>query len=245
MLAVGGPSDLASLLRQQLLRGRADPGAVRIGGPDGADVYVHVLKGAPGEEDEDALRRARRACVPAIAVAVGAPRAPIPYVLATDALWVAAGRELPVDAVARAVAARLGEEGAPLAARVPVLREPVCEHLVSSIARKNGLLGAATWIPGPDLPALLLNEVRLVLRLAQAHGAAAGRERLPELAATFGTAFGLRAVARVLRDAVPAGAWVLRGGVAYSGTRALGEAVRRRFAVGSTPRPVGGAPSAP
>ncbi len=43
VLSVGGASEHAHLLRQQLLRGRAEPGAVRLGGPEGAAAYVHVL----------------------------------------------------------------------------------------------------------------------------------------------------------------------------------------------------------
>ncbi len=237
VLAVGGASDLAPVLRQQFLRGGPEPGAVRLGGPETADVYVHVFAGAPGDEDEDALRRARRAHVPSIAVAVGASGEAIPYVLATDVVWIAAGHDFPLEAIARAVAARLGEAGAPLAARVPVLREAVCERLVASIARKNGLLGAAVWIPGADLPVLALHELRLVLRLAQAHGMGGGRERLPELAATVAAGFGLRALARVLLDSVPVAGWALKGAVGYAGTRALGEAMRLRVALGSTLRP--------
>jgi hypothetical protein len=108
VLAVGGASELASELRQQLLRGRAEPGVARLGDPEGADVYVHVLAAPPGDEDVRMLRRARRARVPAIAVAVGfALPTTIPYVLATDVVWVGAGRPFPLEAIARAIARRL------------------------------------------------------------------------------------------------------------------------------------------
>ncbi len=238
-LAVGGAAELAPVLRQQLLRGRAEPGAVRLGDPEGAAAYVHVLRGEPGDEDEAVLRRARRARVPVIAVAVGfAEDATIPYVLATDTVRVRAGEDFPLETIASAIAARLGEDGAPLAARVPLLREAVCERLVESFARKNALVATAVWIPGADLPVLALNELRLVLRLAQAYGAADDvRNRLPELAATLGAGFGLRALARELLDLVPGPGWVLKGAIAYGGTRALGEATKRRFALASTLRP--------
>ena len=74
VLAVGGADELAPVLRRQFLRGRAPAGAVRLGGPEGADAYVHVLAGAPREEDVDVLRRAGRARVPVIVVAVFPPR---------------------------------------------------------------------------------------------------------------------------------------------------------------------------
>jgi uncharacterized protein (DUF697 family) len=231
-LAVGGARELAPVLRQQFLRGRAEPGAVGLGAPEGADVYVHVLAGELRDEDVALLRRASRTHVPVIAVAVGfAAETPIPYVFATDVVWVGVGDPFPLEAIARAVASGLGEHGAPLAARVPLLREAVSEQLVASLARRNGLVAAAVWIPGADLPILVLNEFRLVLRLAQAH--CAGREirdLLPELAATLGAGFGLRALARELLDLIPGPGWALRSAIAYGGTRALGEAARIRFA---------------
>ena len=238
VLAVGGTSELAPVLRQQFLRSGADPAAVRLGEPEGADVYVHVLIGESCCDDEAVLRRARRARVPVIAVVVGLAGAdPIPYVLATDVVPVAADQGFPLETIARAIAVRLGERGAALAGSVPLLRAPVSEQLVESFARKNGLVGAAAFIPGADLPVLALNEIRLVLRLAQAYGEQSGAERLPELVATLGAGFGLRALARKLLGSVTVAGWALKGAVAYGGTRAVGEAARARFELAPTRRP--------
>jgi uncharacterized protein (DUF697 family) len=100
-------------------------------------------------------------------------------------------------------------------------------------ARKNGIIGAAAFIPGVDLPVLALNEIRLLLRLEQAYGLEIDpRERLPEILATLGAGFGLRAIARELLDLVPVAGWAVKGAVAYGGTRALGEAAVRRLAAG-------------
>ena len=241
-LAVGGADGLAPLLRQQFLRGRAKPEAVRFGDPEGADVYVHVLSGEVAGGDVAVLRRARLNRVPVVVVAVGfAQVATIPYVLATDVVWADAGHDFPLGAIARAIAVRVGEHGAPLAARVPLLRGPVGEQLVSSFARKNGVVAAA----GADLPVLALNELRLVLRLAQAHGAAGDvRDRLPELAATLGAALGLRALARKMLVAAPA-RWAVKTGVAYAGTRAVGEAARLRFGYAPRQGPAAVARAAP
>lgn len=247
VLAVGGAGELAPVLRQQFLRGRAEPEAVHLGDPEGADVYVHVLSGELGAEDVAVLRRAQRARIPVIAVAIGfAEETTIPYVLATDVVWVGSGQAFPLDAIARAVAARLGERGAPLAARVPLLREAVGERLIASFARKNGLVAAATWLPGADLPVLALNEFRLTLRMAQAHGAPGEvRDRLPELAVTLAAGFGLRAVAREALGLVPGAGWAVKAGVAYAGTRAVGEAARLRFAPVPTQPPGEAAPAWP
>jgi len=265
VLAVGGASELAPVLRQQFLRGRAEPGAVQLGDPEDADVYLHVLAGTPRDEDIAVLRRAWRERVPVIAVAVGlADNATIPYVLATDTVWMGAGQAFPLEAIARAIAVRLGEHGAPLAARIPLLREAVSEQLVASFARKNGIVAAAVWIPGADFPVLALNELRLVFRLAQAHGAAGDLgDRLPDLAATLCAGFGLRALVRELLDLVPpadaeggsgvhagrrrlgrwgfrhSAGWALKSAIAYGGTRALGTAARMRFSLAPTQQPDG------
>ena len=245
VLAVGGASELAPVLRQQLMRG-ADPAAVRIGDPEDADVYVHVFAGSPTETDEPVLRRARRARVPVVAVVAGEiGDVTIPYVFATDVVRVGPGQGFPVEEIARAVAVRLGERGAPLAARIPLLRETVCEQLVSSLARRNGIVAAAVWIRGADLPALALNELRLLLRLAQAHGEQTPRERLPDLVLALGAGFGLRAVSRGFRELFPAADWPISSLVAYAGTRALGEAARQRYGSAPTRRPAAAAPAAP
>jgi uncharacterized protein (DUF697 family) len=234
-LAVGGARELAEVLRRELARGAA-PGAVRAGHePEGAAVLVYVLGHDPVEADEAALARARRARVPVVAVLAGpvSDDVSIPNVLATDVVRVRAGEGFPLEAIARAVAHRLGEAGAPLAARLPVLRRAVSEQLVASFSRKNALVAAAVFVPGADLPLLTLNQLRLVLRLAQAHGEEVGRERLPELVGAVGAGFGLRAVARELLDLVPVAGWAVKSAVAYAGTRAVGEAALRRFELGS------------
>ncbi len=154
---------------------------MRVGAPQGAAVYVHIATG----DDEGALRAARRARVPIVAVAFDDE--PLPYVLATDIVRVGPGERLPVDRIAAAVAARLGEAGAPLAGRLPVLRGAVCDRIVASFARKNGIVGVAVFVPGADLPVLALNQVRMLLLLDQAYGLELDpRERLPEVLAVVG-----------------------------------------------------------
>jgi uncharacterized protein (DUF697 family) len=110
-----------------------------------------------------------------------------------------------------------------------VLRVAVCETLVSRFSRRNGLIGAAVFVPGVDMPVLTLNELRLVLRIAAAHGEEISNERLPELLAVVGGGLALRALARQVVDLVPGVGWAVKGAIAYAGTRALGEAAVRHF----------------
>jgi uncharacterized protein (DUF697 family) len=226
-LAVGGASELAPVLRRMFLRGGADPKALGFGEPEGATVYVHVLGAA---DDEAALRRANRARVPAVAIATE-PVDGVPYVLATDVIRVEAGRAFPLAEIARVIANRLGEDGAPLAAHVPVLREAVCERLVALAARRNGL--AAIRDVGSAV--LTANQLRLVQQIAQAYGEEIG---LSEGLATFGAGVGFRAVAREALAMIPVAGWAVRGAVAYAGTRALGETAKKRFELAaSAPAP--------
>jgi uncharacterized protein (DUF697 family) len=226
---------LTKVLRRELGKD-AKPGGISPGDdPRGGAVFVYVLGHDPTEDDERALKRARRARVPIVAVVVGrlSDEVSIPFVLATDIVRVGAGEGFPVETIARVIAALLGEDGAPLAARVPVLRGPVCDALISSFARRGGIVAAAVFIPGADLPVLLLNQIRLVLRLEQAYGLNPDpRERAPELAVTLAAGFGLRAVARQLLAVIPLAGWAVQGAVAYTGTRALGEAAVKRLEIG-------------
>jgi len=233
-LVVGGARELAAVLRKELGRDGAR-GAVGAGDDvEGAAVLVYVLGHEPGEDDERALRRARRARVPIVAVAAGpVPDVAIPFVLAADVVRVKAGEGFPIEAIARTIAARLGEDAAPLAARLPVLRGAICGWIVASCARKNAIVAVAVFFPGADLPILARNQVRMLLRLDQAYGLKLDpRERAPELLAVVGAGLGLRAAARELLDLVPVAGWVVKGVVAYAGTRALGEAALRRLEAG-------------
>jgi uncharacterized protein (DUF697 family) len=224
-LVVGGARALVPTLRAKLGIGGSDD-------PRGAAAYVHVW--ADDGSDEAALKRARRARVPIVAV-VPEEIGDVPFVLATDVIRLRPGEGFPIPAIARTIAARLGEDAAPLAGRVPVLRDAVAQELITSFARKNALVAAAVFIPGVDLPVLLRNELRLVLRLHQTYGRSPDpRERLPEVGATVGAAFALRTVARELLDLVPVAGWALKGAVAYAGTRAVGEAALRRLQAGAS-----------
>jgi uncharacterized protein (DUF697 family) len=69
-----------------------------------------------------------------------------------------------------------------------------------------------------------------VLRLALAHGRELDNRVVPELLGVVGAGLGLRAVAREALDLVPVAGWALKGAVAYTGTKAIGEAALRYLA---------------
>ena len=230
-LVVSGPDALVSLLVEELTRGGV-AAAVRERGPlEGAAALVLVLGGAPTTDDERLLHEASRARLPVVAVvptSIGAAKH-VPYVLDENLVRLPGGAGFPVDEIAKRLARALGEEATPLAARLPVLREAVCEELIRKFSRQNGVLGVLVFVPGADLPILTANQVRLVLRIADAHGFEIDRERLPEVLAVIASGFGFRALARKAIGYVPFVGWVVKGAVAYTATRALGEAAVRHF----------------
>jgi uncharacterized protein (DUF697 family) len=220
-IVVDGARGLVPLLVRELRAG-GDSTAVREGGSAaGAAALVWM-----GYRDDERLRAASRAGVPIVGVTDGES---LPYVLDTDLVTIAPGEALPVEKIARVLARQLGSGGPALAARLPVLREPVVDALIRGVSRQNAAIAAAVWVPGVDMPILTLNQARLVRSIALAHGHEFDRSRLPELAGVVGAGFGLRAVARQLLGLVPVAGWAAQGAVAYGGTRAIGEAARRRF----------------
>jgi uncharacterized protein (DUF697 family) len=76
---------------------------------------------------------------------------------------------------------------------------------------------------------LTMNQLRLVLRIGAAHGVAIDNERVPEILGVIGSGLAFRAAARQALGFVPVAGWAVKGGVAYAGTRALGEAAVKYF----------------
>ena len=227
-LVVTGAPELVSVLTRELTRGGV-ASAVREGGPvEGAAALVHILAGTPDKDDERVIKEAAHARIPIVVVTHGDP-GHIPYVLDQSVVRVGPGSSLPVEEIAKRLARSLGEAATPLAARLPVLRRPACEELIRKFSRQNAFIGVAFFVPGTDFPVLTLNQVRLVLRIADAYGFEIDKERVPEVLAVIVSGLGFRSLARRAVGFVPVVGWVLKGAFAYAGTRALGEAAMRYF----------------
>lgn len=137
------------------------------------------------------------------------------------------GADLVIEAVLRA----LGDEAVAAGRRNPGLRPAVGRRLVNSSARQSAAIGALP-LPGVDMPALALLQVRLVAQLAALHDRPFGSERALEALAVVGAGFGWRALARSASGLVPVAGWAVRGTVAYGATRAVGEAALARLSAG-------------
>ena len=220
-VAVGGARELVPLLAKELRSG-GDPGAVASRRTRCSRARVD----RPGRRGR-ALRAASRAATPIVAVTEGGAR---PYVLDTtsSASRPAKGSRWPRS---RPLLARvLGPRALVLAARLPVLREAVVSDLIPASARQNGLIGGGGVRPrrrhaDPD-------HERGTARPAD-RARQRPRARFGPLAASCSPSsapdFGFRRIAAELLDLLPVAGWIVKGGVAFSGTRAIGEAARQRF----------------
>ncbi len=119
-----------------------------------------------------------------------------------------------------------------LGARLPVLRGAAAAREIWRTSWQNALIGGVTILPGTDMPILTANQAKMVLRLAAIYGREITPERAKELLVVVGGGFTLRAIARQLLDFVPGPGWILKGGVAYTGTVAMGKAAQKYFEVG-------------
>jgi uncharacterized protein (DUF697 family) len=229
-LVVAGASELATALARELGKG-ASPGAVRHGGTfQDVAALVYVIAAPLSEEDEQELKAADKKRIPIVALLADERLdVAVPYVLATDVVRARRGATFPTEAIASAVVRRLGEDAAPLAARIPALRRAAAHELVNRFSRKSGIVGAAVFVPGADLPLITMHQIRLALRIGQIYGHDVDRRRALELMGVLGAGFGLRTIAREALDFVPGPGWLLKGAVAYAGTRALGHAAIRYF----------------
>ena len=231
-VAPGGPLLVMGVLAEQLARELAaggDPQLVQTrGDPADAAALVCVLAGAATAADEEALRTATRALVPAVAVQTGPAPVPIPYVLATDVVECEPGKGFPVADLADTLAAALGSNGAALAGSLPVLRDAVERRRTVDGALAAAALAFAAD-PAPRLPALALAQSRTLSELDTAAGRPAPQEArataeaiAPPLVAALATGLVARSVVRRL----PFRNRVLDSAVAAAATYGLATAFR-------------------
>lgn len=126
-----------------------------------------------------------------------------------------------------------GEHVVALGRRYPALRPLAARRVVYRAAAQNALIGATFFIPGTDMPAMTMNQAKMVLSLAGIYGAEIGRERALELIGIAGAGFGFRALARALLRGTPGVGWVVKASTGFTATVALGLAAMRYFEAGA------------
>jgi hypothetical protein len=229
-----GPLLVTGVLAEQLareLRAGGEPGRVRIAGePSEAAAVVRVVAGPATAEDEQLLRAATRAVVPVIAVQTALTPVRLPYVLAEDVVQCAPGSGFPVEEIADRLAAALGNDGASVAAALPVLRDAVTRRSATDGALAAAALAGLRAGSGPRLPVLALAQARMLSEVAVASGAEEardGREAARDLALPLAAAVATGLASRELVRRLPLRTRVSDAAVAAGATLALGAVFRR------------------
>jgi uncharacterized protein (DUF697 family) len=156
----------------------------------------------------------------------------------------------PDDAICRIVNSHSDIELA-LAHRFPRFRKAVSEKIIHRVSRENALFSLVTALPNVvptviDLPwavgefatdtaFLTMNQLRMALLLAAAHGRPVGyAAQKVQLAAIVGGAFGWRAIARELVGKIPLGGGLIpKAAVAFAGTWVVGVGLEKINSNGS------------
>jgi uncharacterized protein (DUF697 family) len=130
-------------------------------------------------------------------------------------------------------AAVAGNRSVVLAHRYPVLRTPAAHGVIDRAAALNALIGLAFFIPGADMPAMTLNQIKMVLSVAGIQGEKIDLDRAVELAAVVGMGFGFRSLVRGLARRMPGAGWALKPLAAFAATMAIGLGAVRYYEKGA------------
>jgi len=133
--------------------------------------------------------------------------------------------------VAAAIAARLGDRAPAVARREPGLRPAVGRVLVARAARRAAAV-ATVGIAASSFTAISAIQVGMIANVAALHDRDLDAQSAVEAAAVLGAGLGWRALARGGAEVLPLAGPVVRAGVAYATTRALGELAYARFSGG-------------
>lgn len=112
------------------------------------------------------------------------------------------------------------------------VRRPLSIDAINATALQNAGIGLVPLIPGADMPIMTLNQIKMLFQIATAYGQPMDMARAKEVAAVVAGAFLLRNVARSVAGAVPVVGGVIRAGVGYAGTEAMGWAAIEYFEAG-------------
>ena len=111
----------------------------------------------------------------------------------------------------------------------PFVRKPLSLDSVNVTAIENALIGGIVFLPGADMPLMTLNQIKMLLRIASAYGQPLTMDRLKELVGVVFGGFALRSVSRNICGVVPVIGPVVKAGVGYGGTIAMGRAAIEYF----------------
>lgn len=125
------------------------------------------------------------------------------------------------------------ERSVALGRRYPMIRNIAAGQVIQRTALQNGLVALAFIIPGADMPAMTLNQAKMVVNVGSMYGAEPNQERALELVVLIGAGLGFRALTRRLVKIMPGLAWLIRIALGYGATLAVGRAAIVYFEKGA------------
>lgn len=137
------------------------------------------------------------------------------------------------DRLYASLAEASGDHVAALGGRYPAMRAAAADRVITRTAAQNALIGLAFFVPGADMPAMTLNQAKMMMSLAGVYGQELDRERIIELVGVVAMGLGLRAVARSLARSVPGIGLVVKAGTGYAATLAMGKIAAGYFEKGA------------
>ncbi len=177
---------------------------------------IVVVDGVVEEKREDFLKKAEKFL----------------EVLSSDVVFISLADGISFNNLASKVLRELGNKEVLLGRTLPGLKEAAVDRLIRRTALANGLIGVITILPGSDMPILTANQIRMIIEIAAIYGVELNFERVREILTVISAGYVLRAVSRQLFSFLPLIGWVIKGGVACSGTILLGETAKKYFESG-------------
>lgn len=235
-IVVGGM--LAEQLAKELAAGAATGSVTVADDPRGlrGSLAIRVVAGDPSSEDERFVRAAELGEIPVVIVQLW-PQANWrrPYVLTPFVIECKAGEGFPIRKIADVIATA-ADDATSLAARIPVLQQPVSNAVRRDSVVRSAIVGASLGRKNAARPVLALEQVGAMARLRALDAPETDKSR--QLPVTAGTAvativasYGFRELARTLRrQRVPRR--LGDAAVAAGGTWLLAEISRRLQARG-------------
>jgi uncharacterized protein (DUF697 family) len=132
-----------------------------------------------------------------------------------------------------ACAQQAGDRVVGLGRRYPALRMVAAERVIMQTAGQNALIGLVFILPGADMPAMTLNQLKMVLYLSAMYGGQIGVDRALEILGIVAAGFGFRGLARRIVRYVPGFGWMYKAIVGYTATLAVGKAAVKYFELGA------------
>ena len=228
-IVLAGDQALVERARERFAQGGTAPSsdAGSLSGPAGVAPApgLLVVLTTPGEESEVVASLAAAAAKGPVIVAVdGGPgtRSKAGYLAGGIVRLSFSDNDAGWDRLFSLCAETAGDKGIALGRRYPAVRRAVARRLIARTSAQNVFIALVFFVPGSDMPAMTLNQAKMVLSIAAMYGESIDKERAVELAGLAVLGFGFRGLGRLLVRALPGLAIVLRMVTAYSATTAVG-----------------------